>query len=139
MRWHPAQDSTAQGSGRNPGIVLNHDKLSPSLTAPSYAHTTMQTMMMSSALQTPVCRPSRTASITSRPAVARPMRSSVVVRAEKGGPPPTVRHRMTRPPDQFASRRGSLLVTRCLLRELDAHPLAIMRADVGAGCRWSSP
>ena len=52
----------------------------------------MQTMMMSSALQTPVCRPSRSASITSRPTVARPMRSSVVVRAEKGGPPPTVRH-----------------------------------------------
>ncbi len=86
-------------------------------TAPSYAHTTMQTMMMSSALQTPVCRPSRLASITSRPAVARPMRSSVVVRAEKGGPPPTVRHPMTRPPDRVANRRGVLRITQCLMRE----------------------
>ncbi len=51
----------------------------------------MQTVMMSSALQTPVCRPSRIASIISRPNVVRPMRSAVVVRAEKGGPPPTVR------------------------------------------------
>jgi photosystem I subunit 11 len=50
----------------------------------------MQTVMMSSALQTPVCRPSRIASIISRPNVVRPMRSAVVVRAEKGGPPPTV-------------------------------------------------
>ena len=58
----------------------------------------MQTVMMSSALQTTVSRPSRTASIVSRPTVVRPMRSAIVVRAEKGGPFPTVRDLIHRDP-----------------------------------------
>ena len=102
------------------------------ITAPSYTHSTMQTVMMSSALQTPVCRPSRSASITSRPAVARPMRSSVVVRAEKGGPPPTVRHLMTRGPYRSASRDGLYLMIPTFHRTSDAHRLAYPLADVGA-------